>query len=230
MLKSIIRYILDRSGVEVSRAATFSNFLSTRDVDLVVDVGANLGQFAQKARSVGYGGAILSIEPSSEIYAALSKASVKQPWDLLQTALGAERGQAVLNIPANHTLASVKVSSSSASDLLGFDASIVRTERVMVETLDNILVSSSAERIFLKIDTQGYEREVLAGSRNTLQRCVGVLLELPIEHLYDGVWSLSEALSRMDGLGFVPAQIKAVGMMATDPASAIEVDCIFRPK
>jgi hypothetical protein len=47
---------------------------------------------------------------------------------------------------------------------------------------------------------------VLDGATETLKRCVGVQLELPIGHLYEGVWSFREALDYMDGLGFVLAQ------------------------
>jgi FkbM family methyltransferase len=230
MIKAAARYLLDLAGIEVARTSTFSNFINTRDIDLVVDVGANLGQFAQKTRVAGYKGEILSIEPSSKVYEALSAAKIKKPWTHKRCAVGATTGKAVLNIPINHTLSSIRQTSEISSRLLGSDTSIVSTEVVQIETLDNILENYTSQSIFLKIDTQGYEREVLLGGIKTLQRCVGVLLELPIEHLYKDVWSFGEALSYMDSIDFVPAQIKTVGMMATDQAAAIEVDCIFRPK
>ncbi|MBY0509067.1 MAG: FkbM family methyltransferase, partial [Rhodospirillaceae bacterium] len=108
-------------------------------------------------------------------------------------------------------------------------AGVVRVESVAVVALDGYDVGA-AQAVFLKIDTQGYEREVLAGAGTLLKRCVGLQLELPIEHLYKDVWSFNEALAFVDNLGFVPAQIRMVNALHDDKASALEFDVIFRRK
>jgi hypothetical protein len=115
---------------------------------------------------------------------------------------------------------------------LSFDPKmqIVATETVPVRRLDGILAAHAFSRGFLKIDTQGYERQVLEGAAETLGRCVGVQLELPIGHLYEGVWSFREALDYMDGLGFVLAQNVPTNPFTDDPAAVIEFDCVFRRK
>jgi hypothetical protein len=56
----------------------------------------------------------------------------------------------------------------------------------------------------------------------------GVLLELPIIHLYERTWQFHEALAFMAERGFVPAQIHPVNYHWKDQASLVEVDCLFR--
>lgn len=71
---------------------------------------------------------------------------------------------------------------------------------------------------------------MLAGATQLLPRCVGLQLELPVEHLYENVWSFAEAVTQLDRLGFLPAQFRMVNPIHDDPASGIEFDCIFRRK
>ena len=94
--------------------------------------------------------------------------------------------------------------------------------------LDDVAQLASARRIFLKVDTQGYERQVLAGAGRTLQRTVALQIELPLAHLYEGVWRFHEAIACLDALGFVPAQFRTVAVSRDIPACALEVDCLFR--
>ena len=99
---------------------------------------------------------------------------------------------------------------------------------IQIETLDAVAAALHGN-ILLKIDTQGYERQVLEGGRETLKRARGVLMELPIIRVYAGEWRFAEALEYMESAGFVPAQIQAVGYHGMDPASMVDVDCLFRP-
>ena len=84
--------------------------------------------------------------------------------------------------------------------------------------------------MLLKIDTQGYERQVIEGARKTILQAAGILMELPVIHTYQGEWHFHEALKYMFDRGFVPAQIQAVGYHGADKSSAVEFDCLFRPR
>ena len=80
---------------------------------------------------------------------------------------------------------------------------------------------------FLKIDTQGYERQVLLGASECLSDFVGVQVELPVIHLYEGTWRFHEAVAYMSQRGFEISNIVPVNYDRTDTASLVEVDCIF---
>lgn len=103
------------------------------------------------------------------------------------------------------------------------------TEEVPIYTLDQFF-GSQAGKTLVKIDTQGYERKVLEGASQTIARAVGILMELPVIHTYKGEWHFHEALKYMYELGFVPAQIQAVGYHGADNVSAVDFDCLFRPR
>ena len=81
---------------------------------------------------------------------------------------------------------------------------------------------------FLKIDTQGYERQVLLGAPECLLNVLGVQMELPIMHLYEGAWKFHEAVAYMSDRGFEISNIVPVNYDQTDTVSLVEVDCIFR--
>jgi hypothetical protein len=63
-----------------------------------------------------------------------------------------------------------------------------------------------------------------------MARSLGILLELPIVHVYQGEWQFHEAVKFMDDAGFVLAQIQPVNYHGADNVSVIELDCLFRPR
>jgi FkbM family methyltransferase len=231
MLGALANKMMNRFGVEAVRAATFGNFLRTRHIDLVVDVGANLGQFAQGVRERGYGARIHSFEPVGKVFQALEQRAASDPkWTATRTALGAAPGAVVINLYDNHTLNSLHALDDGTARRLSVDPTVIGTETVPMTTLDDALANDPARSILLKIDTQGHERAVLDGATATLARTSALLLELPVVPLYESIWSFNEALAHIDALGFTPAQFRTVNTMTDDPACAIEFDCLFRRK
>lgn len=229
MRKALKTRVLDTLGIEIQQSATLSNFLRTREIDLVIDAGANLGQFARSIRSKGYRGRITSFEPVQYVFNALQHRASKDPlWTVSRAGLGSTLGTANINVMGNHTLSSFR----KPTDLIrGYDKGTeVRTEQVPVVTLDHAIGNDPARSIFLKIDVQGYEKEVLQGATEILKRTIALYLELPVRHLYEGCWTFRDAIGFIDDLGFEPAQFRTVSPQANDPASAIEFDCLFRRK
>lgn len=231
MFKAVAKTLLDRVGIESVRRSTLHRFINTRAIDLVVDVGANLGQFAQGMRTRGYRGPIHSFEPVSTVYTPLAAKAARDPqWRTTRSAVGAAAGEAEIQIYRNHTLSSLHPIDAGGAATIGVDPTVVMTETIPVTTLDTALAGDRSSAIFLKIDTQGHERSVLDGAARTLEHTIGLLLELPVEHLYQGIWSFNDAIAHLDALGFVPAQFRVVNTMIDDPASAMEFDCLFRRK
>jgi|SRR5438270_2638356 len=228
--RGFVKRYLARRGMSLVQEPGLWDFLDTRAVDLVIDVGANAGQFARELRSLGYRGRIHSFEPLPAAFAELERYAAGDPlWDASNVGVGRQRGELEINVAKNSVFSSFR----PLSELAGrFDpnSQTVEKKRVPVVTLDEALSATPAKSIFLKIDTQGFEQEVLAGAETLLKDCVGVQLELPVDHLYEGVWSFNEALVAMDRYGFVPAQFRAVNPRTGDRAAAVEFDAIFRRK
>jgi FkbM family methyltransferase len=228
----IVRTIYRRLGimhVGRRRVRDLVDFIEDRAVAVVIDVGANTGQFGEWLRKAGYRGKILSIEPGRTEYEVLArKAKADGNWVALHCGLGASSGTATLNVSKLSVFNSL-LGLSAAAQLHDERMSVDHTEEIALRTLDEI-ATPLAGHILLKIDTQGYEKQVLEGGRRSLGRMVGILLELPVIRTYEGEWEFHDALKYMAELGFVPAQMQPVGFHTADKVSAVEFDCLFRPR
>jgi len=195
-----------KRGYEIRKhpAARRQNMFALRGVDLVLDVGGANGGYGRELRQFGYAGRIVSFEPLANAYAELSANIAKDPsWTARNHALGDEAGEALINVASNSTSSSLlpmQDSHREAEPSVG----IVGTETIRVERLDDVAtdVIRPSDTVFLKVDTQGFERHVLAGGGDTLARSVGLQLELSFVSLYEGGMLANEAISLAYEAGF----------------------------
>lgn len=227
--KKWVKATLRRFDYDIVRSEPrLIDFLRSRNIDLVLDVGANAGQFGQSLRNAGFDGEILSFEPVRAVFDKLQQsAQGDEKWQARNLALGAAAGRATINVSEDTVFSSILPQTAVAQE---FDPAAVvkRTEEIEVATLDDIFQPFQRRNAFLKIDTQGFERQVLDGGVASLAVIKGVQLELPILHLYANTWSLSEALEYMRQRNFVVSQMRPTNFLKADPVSLVEVDCIFR--
>jgi FkbM family methyltransferase len=212
----------------LTKAPNILTFLEVHNVDLVLDVGANVGQYGRGIRERGYKGRIWSFEPVMSAFDELQAYTRRDAhWDVTRSAIGAASSEATINVSELSVFSSLKDANQTA---LALDprAAVVEKQNVQVAALDDLLKGEAAKNIFLKIDTQGYEREVLEGASTLRGKLAGIQLEIPVDNLYDDVWSFPECITYMDSLGYTPAQFKTVQPRRNDRASAIEFDCVFR--
>ena len=59
--------------VKTATALRLRDCLTAHDINLVLDVGANIGEFVQKIRRLGYRGLVVSFEPNPEAFAQLTR-------------------------------------------------------------------------------------------------------------------------------------------------------------
>jgi FkbM family methyltransferase len=212
----------------VRRKIDLLDVLRLKNVDLVIDIGANEGQFGLSLRRRGYYGRIASFEPIPEVYARLRQLSSRDAnWSTHDLALGDYDGYARLRVAKSSQLSSF-VTSTKWNEDRESNVAQVRCETVAIRCLDSIFPELIADRPFLKVDVQGAEEKVLRGAKESLSRVVGVQLEIALYEFYEGQLLLQESLRLMDGLGFVPAFIDPIGYYdATDPCRVMEMDCVF---
>jgi FkbM family methyltransferase len=198
--------------------------LAAHGVDLVLDVGANTGQYVGNLRMEGYAGRIVSFEPASASFAALSEAAASDPdWQVRQWAIGDVAGTLELHTYAdsrhNSTLAPAPGRPMQAS--LG-------VETAPVKVLDDLEgeIWTEADRIALKLDVEGFEGEALSGAAALLDHTVVVEVELSTVALHAGQALLPEIASRLYERGFRLTSLRPIW---TDPASGalIQADGIF---
>jgi FkbM family methyltransferase len=220
---------LARRGLEVRRHSSWRRqaMLTKHDVDLVIDVGAADGGYGTSLRRFGYTGRIVSFEPLSASFESLIATIKDDPaWTAHHLALGAESGSATINIASNRASSSFRPmldSHRAATPAVDF----VAQETVTVSRLDDVDDEhlTSARRPFLKVDTQGFEREVLAGAAHLISRCVGLQLELSFIPLYDGGMLVDEAVSWAYEQGFHLVNIEQG--YAAPSGEILQVDGVF---
>ncbi len=230
-MKNFVRKVVRSAGYDIIKARpVLIDFMNDRGIDQVIDVGANVGQFARQLRRRGYTGAILSLEPVSKVFQQLNANCSSDPkWKGLNLAAGDKDGSQEIQISENTEFSSLNKTTAAAEQ---FDpqARQVATEVIKVARLDTLLADLTGN-ILLKIDTQGYESSVLNGATALLARTSLVQLELPSLHLYENVWSMADAMKRMEGLGFALLQMQAINYLKKGQVVPIDFDCLFgRPQ
>jgi FkbM family methyltransferase len=230
-----------RLGVSVMRFGE-SNYLTPHlkrlfgvlAIDCVLDVGANTGQFVDRLRrEIGYDGVVASFEPARAAYDQLARSLAgDRRWRGFNIALGRETGTAQLNLyTPDCSLNSMLEASEFGSDRFAALRLEPRKESVEVRRLDDVFADAVKPLVdpvtFLKLDTQGFDLEVLEGARGVLDRVAALVTELPVRPIYDGMPWLVEGLEHLQDLGY-----EVTGMFPVtrdrDRLGAVEFDCVLR--
>ena len=200
---------MQRAGVDISRyrpEGTLEHRIAALaqrlEINLFLDVGANTGFYAERIRMAGYMGRIHSFEPLSGEFALLkARAAGDHQWACDRCAVGKETAQATINIAGN----------SQSSSLLPMEtlhvaalpsSGYVGTEVVDVRRLDDLVTLNANDRLFLKIDVQGFEEQVLDGCERLMDRVIMCQIELSPAPVYTGAPNWRALLDRVSLQGF----------------------------
>lgn len=204
------------------------------DVDLVVDVGANIGQFRNFLRlHVGYEGWIVSYEPAPESFEKLLQLSQgDDQWRVFQMALGSSHGTAKFNVSVDSTLSSFHKPDFTVSGHASQRRQTLREIEVSVDTIDRqlpkLLQTLSAKRPYLKMDTQGYDLEVVHGAEQSLSHFVGLQFEGSVVPLYEHMPPFTDMLKFLNERGFALSDMFPVTKDRS--LRLIEFDCVMVKK
>ncbi len=199
------------------------------DVDVVLDVGANVGQFAKHARRMGYRGRIVSFEPVPDLVEVLEAKAADDPdWHVVPCALGDQDGTAEINWSPG-TLSSLLPASDFGrqwNDVL--DDTTTREIRIrrLADVWDQAVAGLDAPRPFLKMDTQGYDVETFRGAGDHVAQLLGLQSEVAMVPIYDGMPRFPDQLALYESAGF-----ETTGMFPVnrdrDTLRAIEFDLMM---
>lgn len=207
IFKHLVKNVFSVAGLNISRiSARPPSLLLHHQIELLLDVGANVGQYVKLARAEGYKGRIVSFEPLPDAHQMLLQNAKGDPlWTIHERcALGAVSGETEINISQNSVSSSLlpmlqaHASAAPASVYIGK----AKTEVITLDAALNAYRRKD-ERIFLKIDTQGFEREVLKGLCGNLRSVFAVQLELSVVPLYDGQDLYEHFFTYFESNGFV---------------------------
>jgi FkbM family methyltransferase len=235
----LVQRVLKSAGMElvpyppcdwVAARNILRNVLNKLAIDCVLDVGANRGQYGSMLRDIGYRGRILSFEPVGANFEALTAcAAGRGPWNCLHYALGAADGQAEINV-ADEDVFSSFLKPREDSQARFPRNKVARMETVQVRRLDGVLdelnAGLAAPRTYLKMDTQGFDLEVLAGATGVLKSILALQTEVSFRPIYHGMPSYQDSLREFQAQGFEVVDFMPVNR-ERDGLRVIEMDCVM---
>jgi FkbM family methyltransferase len=181
-------------------------------VDCVLDVGANTGQYAKALRRNGYQGHIVSFEPVPEyVEAAENAAADDDHWTVQHVALGSVDGTVPIRV--QRSFSSMLTTSEYGKRKFETLQEFADTEQVevplrrldgMLDELLAPLIASGVKnpRLYLKMDTQGFDLEVFRGLGDRVKDIVAMQSEIALLLIYDDMPRMPEALATYEAAGF----------------------------
>ena len=193
------------AGYDFARFPRRMKLLDTYSIDTVLDIGANDGQYVRWMRDyLGFRGKAVSFEPLSSAFKLLKASAEGDPeWDAFNVGLGDTEGTQEIHIAANSQ-------SSSLLDMLPThlksapESEYIGTETIEVKRLDSVFedLCGTDGNVYMKIDTQGFEANVLRGAEKSLPHIDTVQMEMSLVPLYDGEMLYIEMCTWMSEMGY----------------------------
>lgn len=209
--------------------------LKNYGVDCVLDVGANVGQYASSLRRFGYEGHIVSFEPVPEFAEKLlQRSAADTKWHVIPAALATYDGQIEMRVQATFTSALTKSSdfgTETFKTLRNHEQDELRTvpvyrlDSILAEILGFIGIEDERSRIYLKMDTQGFDLEAFRGVGKYMDLIVAMQSELAVKKIYEGMPGMTEAIAEYQKAGF---EINGLFPVSIQPGGqVVEFDGIF---
>lgn len=207
----------------------YQELLKRYKINLILDIGANTGYWAQNIKENGYTARIISFEPQDSVYNQLFISSQSDPkWQVMKVALGDKNETSDFHLSQHNE-------SSSLSEMLdthqdAFHGSCMTNEKikVSVQTLDSLLpkLLQGEDSIFAKIDVQGFEKKVLNGATESLKEIKMLQLEISFKKLYADDVLFQEMYDYLNDLDFKLIHITP-GFKNEKTSELLQVDAIF---
>lgn len=223
------KFILTKaSNVLPDKKLSAARSIILKKCDLVVDIGSNDGQWIAGVRKNGYLGKALCIEPLSRNYSKL-KSSKLGDTIFLNCAVGNTNGYLIMNEASNNGLSSSVLELDDFHKIGAPEIKYIRKERVECKKLSKILFvhKDKYERIFIKIDTQGYEFEVLKSlSKKDFDTIYAFEVEVNLVSTYKGTYLIEDIIRFLRLKGFRPLRIEN-GFGMPNFGQQLQVDVLF---
>lgn len=198
-------------------------------IDTVLDVGANSGQYGSELRKIGYKNRIISFEPLQQAFADLKRrSSGDSKWTCHNMGLGNSDTSLEIHV-ANNSFSSSFLDMQKSHLEAAPQAQYVKTEKISVRKLDSVMPElgiAAGEKIVLKMDVQGFEMRVLEGAAGVLDRVSGVDLEISFVELYAGETTYKDMINYLEGKGFTLCAFEQ-GLYNKATGELLQGDAIF---
>ena len=203
-LRRVAHAAFECFGLEVHRRTGDPlRFLAAHHIKTVLDIGANQGQFAQRARRLFPDAMIYSFEPIPRIFRELVKLRSRDSrFETINCALGERSGE--IDFEENEFSGSSSVLPLTEKALQAFPfTSKTKKIRVAVQRLDDWAETRKLDApMLVKLDVQGFEDRVIAGGIRTIKDSAVVISEVTFSPMYEGQVLFDRIYRDLTGSGF----------------------------
>ncbi len=207
-IKRLIRKTFNFFGYEIMKLANISigfdlhGWVNTLNIESIIDIGSNEGQFIQAINAVLPGKKIYAFEPIKSVFDKLLINTKGINVTAFNVGLSDKSTNLEINISQNLESSSV-LDMEDVHKRIYPESEYVRKETIKLERLDDIIdVSKIQKNILIKIDVQGYENMVISGGGNTISNASAVIIEFAYEPIYKGQWLFDETFRYFTANGF----------------------------
>lgn len=245
LAKRVMKKALERSGYELlgtKNSTTLAGHLrqvfDLLGINCVFDVGANEGQYGRFLRGLGYRGSIISFEPVEAAYSVLQRNTINDGnWTAVNLALGSKNVVGSLNVTNGSDLSSfLTLSDYGLKTLFQYQndnrpiTETKSTKTVELRRLDcvceDLIKGIVNPRVFLKMDTQGYDLEVMKGAKHCLDKVLGLQSEVSVLPLYQNMPNYLESLRFFTESGYALTGLYTV-IREPETFKIVEYDCVM---
>lgn len=225
MLKSKGRIITKYPDRDVVRRF---KIIENLNINKIFDIGANTGQYALKMREFGYSGKIISFEPLEDAFEVLKNISSNDNnWDVYKYAMGNEDTNSFINVAGNSQSSSIlemlpeHIKSEPSSKYIS-------KQEIQIKKVDSVFDNfyKDGDHIMMKIDTQGFEKNVIDGAEKSLDRIRIFQLEMSLIPLYENELLFVDMIKYLEKMGFSLYSLEN-GFADPTEGRLLQVDGIF---
>jgi len=228
MLKRLIRLFFNYELIKTKKAPNLESLLRVilkKDIANFFDVGANIGQFIKKIRKSGFDGKIYAFEPISTNFEKLKNLKDKN-LECYQNGFGIKNQNIEINVTSGTDLSSILEPNKQGSKLLGDKINIVRKEIIQIKRFDSFFDPKKHLNNLLKIDTQGYDLNVLKGASSILKNINYILIETSFIKIYKNSPDFYEVNQYLNDNNFYLTNIYPLSK--NKDGSIVECDCLYK--
>lgn len=202
--------------------------ISNCNIDILFDIGANTGQYSKKMRNLGFNKKIVSFEPLKEVFEILKRnASDDNYWSVYNYALGNEDTSGIINVSGKSDCSSIlnmlpdHIESASGLEYIA-------QQEITIKKLDSVFNSfaSNSDKVMIKIDTQGFEKNVIDGALDSLNKIMIIQIEMSIVPMYENEMLYIEMIKYLEKKNFQLYSIEN-GHFNRKTGQLLQVDGIF---
>ena len=202
--------------------------ISSCNIDILFDIGANTGQYSKKMRNLGFNKKIVSFEPLKDVFEILKRnASYDKNWIVNNYALGNENTIGIINVSEKSDCSSIlNMLPSHIESASGLK--YIAQQEITIKKLDSVFSSfaSNSDKVMIKIDTQGFEKNVIDGALESLKRIMIIQIEMSIVPMYENEMLFIEMIQYLEKKNFQLYSLEN-GHFNRNTGQLLQVDGIF---